>query len=93
MSRCGEGAYTHVDSTNPFRFLGGTERSPFFPYCWLRTGARTIRARYAHYRPNKDQSDGEDTGEVHTSGARMRADVEQKIRTIYCFDCLDSASG
>jgi len=93
MSRYEEGAHTHIDGANPFRFLGGAERSPFFPYCWLRTGARTIRARYTHYGPNEDQSDGEDTSDLHTSRASVRADVGQKIRTIYCLDCLDSPSG
>ena len=83
MSRWEEGTHTHIDSANPFRFLGGAERSPFLAYCWVRAGTRTIRTRYAHYRPNKDQSDGEDTSDLHTSGARERADVGLKFWTIY----------
>lgn len=87
--QCKKVARTHIDSANPFRFLGGTERSPFFPYCWIRAGARAIRTRYARYRPNKDQSNGEDASELHTSGASERADVGQNSGLfIVCVDAL-----
>lgn len=93
MRRCKKSVHTHIDSANPFRFLGGTESSPFFPYCWLLAGSRTVRTRYAHCGPNKDQGDGEDISDLHTSGARERADVGQKFWTIYYLDCLtDGAS-
>ncbi len=64
-SQCGEDIHTHVDSTNPFCLLFGTECSPFFPYRWLFTGALTIRAGHAHCGPNNDQSDGESSMDVH----------------------------
>jgi hypothetical protein len=45
--QCEEGVNTDVDSADPFRLLLGTERSPFFPNCWLCTGARIIRTKHA----------------------------------------------
>lgn len=91
MSGREAGAHTHIYSANPFRFLVGTERSPLSPYRRLRTGARTGRTRYVQCRPNKDQSDGEDASDLHTGGARERADMGQKFPAIYSLDCLDSA--
>lgn len=64
-SQCEEGVHTHIDSTNPFRFLVGAKRPPFFPYHWGCTGPLVLRTRYAHSRPNNDQSDGEDTRDLH----------------------------
>lgn len=58
-------SYTHIDSTDPFRFLVGTKSSPFFPYPRRCTGVLIIKTRYARSRPNNDQSDGEDTRDLH----------------------------
>jgi hypothetical protein len=48
---------THIDSADPFRFLLGTECSPFFPYRRICTGVRTIRTRRAYCGPENRQSD------------------------------------
>jgi hypothetical protein len=60
-----EGINTHVDSTNPFRFLLGTECSPFSPYRWFRTGGRIIRTRNAYCEPEDSQSGGETFVDKH----------------------------
>jgi hypothetical protein len=64
-SQCEGDPHTHVDSTDPFRLLIGTECSPFFPYHWVCTRALTIRARYTHCRPDKDENNRECSMEVH----------------------------
>jgi hypothetical protein len=56
--------YTHLDSTNPLRFLIGTECSPFSPYCWIYTLAQ------AYCRPKNDQSDRKDCGDEHRWATR-----------------------
>ena len=58
-------AHTHFDSTNPFRFLEGTEFSPFFAYGRLVAGALLNRARHSSYRPKGGQSDGKESQDKH----------------------------
>jgi hypothetical protein len=61
------GVITHVDSADPFCFLLGTERSPFFPYCRLcaRTRVRIIRTRHDHCGPKNGQSDKKGFADEH----------------------------
>ena len=66
VDRSERGTHTHIDSLNPFRFLADTKRPPFFPYNWRRAGALIIETRYARGRPKNRQSDGEDTGDLHS---------------------------
>ena len=56
--QCRTGVYTHVDRANPFRLLLDGECSPFFPYCWLCTGAVIVRTRHSKRRPKNGQSSG-----------------------------------
>ena len=63
--RCDEGVNTDVDGANPFRLLMGTERSPFSPYHWFRTGTRIIRTKHAYCRPKDGQSDRETFADEH----------------------------
>ena len=93
MSRREVGAHTYIYSANPFRFLVGTKCSPFSPYRRLFTGCRTGKTGYFQCRPNKDQSDGEDASDLHTSGARERVDVGQKFPAIYCLTVLTQREG
>jgi hypothetical protein len=70
--QCGGSDNTHVDCTDPFRFLPCTECSPFFPYCRLyaRTRIWIIRARHDNCGPKNGQSDRENFADKHDSGAR-----------------------
>ena len=63
--RCEEGVNTDVDGPDPFCLLVGTERSPFSPYRWIRTGMRIIRTKHAYCRPKDGQSDRETSGDEH----------------------------
>ena len=54
--QCESVVNAHIDSADPFRFLLGTECSPFFPYRWIYTGVRIIRTRDAYCRPEDGQS-------------------------------------
>jgi hypothetical protein len=56
-SQCKDGVNTHLDGTNPFRLLLGTERSPFSPYRGFRTGARIIRTRHAYCGPKNGKGE------------------------------------
>lgn len=80
----GGGVNTHVDSADPFRFLVGTECSPFPPYRWFCTGGRIIRTRYAYCVPQNGKGEREKFVGKHDSLGEILH--KQTLLSIYCFD-------
>ena len=71
--QCKGGDYTHLDSTNPLRFLSVAECSPFSPYFYLFTLTSTTKAQC---RPKDDQNDGKECGDDHRRATGYTKGVE-----------------
>ena len=85
--RCEEGDNTDVDGPDPFRLLIGTERSPFSPYRWIRTGTRIIRTKRAYCRPKDGQSDREMFADKHIwARYRVNGVAAANLGSIYCLE-------